>query len=249
MPWTNEPRALKDELRALAVELATGAGRILMSMEAGVITAKSSPTDLVSDADRAAEAHIFEGLRRARPRDSIIAEEGSVNQGTSGVEWVIDPLDGTVNYIYRFPQWCVSIGIEGTHRLGVIHDPNRRETFTDLSELVPSSKTELAGALIGTGFSYNAAIRARQAATVARLLPKVRDIRRGGSCALDLAWVACGRLDGFYEQDVRHWDVSAGMALVEAAGGVARQTDGVTLAAGTPGLLDRLEALVCAGRA
>lgn len=235
---------LKDELRALAVELAEEAGAILMSMEAGVITAKSSPTDVVSEADQAAEAHIFNKIMKARPKDSIIAEEGSVNIGTSGVEWVIDPLDGTVNYIYGFPQWCVSIGIEGIERLGVVHDPNRRETFTDTTRLTPSRKTELADSLIGTGFAYSARTRARQAALVAEILPQVRDIRRAGSCALDLAWVACGRLDGFYEEGVQHWDVSAGIALVEAAGGFTRQRGPVTLAAGTHELLEKLEALV-----
>lgn len=236
--------SLKDELRSLAVELAEGAGAILLSMEAGVITAKSSPTDVVSEADKAAELHIFNGIRKARPNDSIIAEEGSDNLGTSGVEWVIDPLDGTVNYIYGFPQWCVSIGIEGTERLGVVHDPNRGETFTDVSQLTPSIKTELADSLIGTGFAYSSVTRARQAALVAQIVPQVRDIRRAGSCALDLAWVACGRLDGFYEHDVKHWDVSAGMALVHAAGGCAKQIGEVTLAAGTQELLAKLEALV-----
>lgn len=236
--------SLKDELRSLAVQLATEAGAILQSMEAGVLTAKSSPTDVVSEADRAAELHIFNGIRTARPDDSIIAEEGSDNLGTSGVEWVVDPLDGTVNYIYGFPQWCVSIGIEGTERLGVVHDPNRNETFTDISDLKPSSATELADSLIGTGFAYSSVTRARQAALVAQIVPQVRDIRRAGSCALDLAWVACGRLDGFYEHDVKHWDVSAGIALVQAAGGYAKQIGAVTLAAGTKELLSKLEKLV-----
>lgn len=236
--------ALKDELRAIAVELATEAGEILLSMEAGRISAKSSPTDLVSDADRAAELHIFEKLMKLRPEDSIIAEEGSVNVGTTGIEWVIDPLDGTVNYIYGFPQWCVSIGIEGAERLGVVHDPNRRETFTDLGPHLPSQKTELADSLVGTGFSYSVEVRTRQAALLAEVLPKVRDIRRAGSCALDLAWVACGRLDGFYEEDVRHWDTSAGIAIVRGAGGFAEQRGPVTFAAGTKELLEKLQDLV-----
>lgn len=236
--------SLKDELRAIAVELATEAGQILLTMEAGLISAKSSPTDLVSDADRAAELHIFENLMKLRPDDSIIAEEGSGNAGTSGIEWVVDPLDGTVNYIYGLPHWCVSIGIEGAERLGVIHDPNRRETFTDLGPLEPSRKTELADSLIATGFSYSVQIRTRQAALVSEILPKVRDIRRAGSCALDLAWVACGRLDGFYEEDVRHWDTSAGIAIVQGAGGFAEQRGPVTFAAGTKELLEKLQDLV-----
>ncbi|MGQ0679308.1 MAG: inositol monophosphatase family protein [Actinomycetota bacterium] len=236
---------LKDDLRALAVEAATEAGELLLCMEAGVTTVKSSPTDLVSEADHAAEALIFRKIMNARPDDSIVAEEGSVNQGTSGIRWVVDPLDGTINYIYGFPQWCVSIGVEGGERLGVVYDPNRKEIFTDTSPLLAvSNRTDLAGALIGTGFSYNVEVRTRQAALAARILPLVRDIRRAGSCALDLSWVAAGRLDAFYEEDVRHWDVSAGTALVQAAGGAVRKRGEVTLAAGTEELLDRLEALV-----
>lgn len=237
--------SLVDRLRALAVELATEAGEILLAMgTGGATTSKSTPTDLVTEADRAAERHIFDKLMRLRPDDTIIAEEGSANRGTSGIQWVVDPLDGTVNYVYGFPHWCVSIGVEGAERLGVVHDPNRNETFADPSLLTPSRKTDLADSLIGTGFAYSAQTRARQARTVAGLLPVVRDIRRVGSCALDLAWVACGRLDGFYEEGVQHWDVSAGIALVNDAGGVARTTGGMTVAAGTPELLAKLERLV-----
>ncbi len=237
--------SLKDELRALAVELATEAGEILLRMgTGGVTTAKSTPTDLVTEADRAAERHIVDKLRRLRPDDAIVAEEGSANTGTSGIRWVVDPLDGTVNYTYGFPHWCVSIGVEGAERLGVVHDPSRGETFYDPALLTPSRKTDLSDSLIGTGFAYSAETRARQAATVANLLPIVRDIRRVGSCALDLAWVACGRLDGFYEEGVQHWDVSAGIALVNDAGGVARTSGPMTVAAGTEELLVKLEKLV-----
>ncbi|HVL50430.1 MAG TPA: inositol monophosphatase family protein [Actinomycetota bacterium] len=236
---------LTEQLRALAVELATEAGEILLSMGTGGRTsAKSSPTDPVTEADKAAERHIFDKLRRLRPDDSIVAEEGSGNRGTSGIQWVVDPLDGTVNYTYGFPHWCVSIGVEGAERLGVIHDPSRSETFADPSVLTPSRKTDLADSLIGTGFAYGAQTRARQAAILAHLLPVVRDIRRVGSCALDLAWVACGRLDGFYEEGVKHWDISAGIALVNDAGGVARTHGEITVAAGTEELLEKLEQLV-----
>lgn len=236
---------LRDELRALAIELATEAGEILLSMgTGGRSTTKSTPTDLVTEADRAAEQHIYRKLRRLRPEDSIIAEEGSDNRGSSGIQWVIDPLDGTVNYVYGFPHWCVSIGVEGTERLGVVHDPNRCETFADPATLTPSRKTDLADSLIATGFAYSAQTRIRQASTVARILPMVRDVRRGGSCALDLAWVACGRLDAFYEEGVKHWDTSAGTALVNEAGGVARTHGDMTVAAGTEELLEKLEALV-----
>ncbi|MGH2721960.1 MAG: inositol monophosphatase family protein, partial [Actinomycetota bacterium] len=162
----------------------------------------------------------------------------------SGVRWVIDPLDGTVNYVFGIPHWCVSIGIEGAVRLGVIHDPSRGETFTDEPGLVPGARTTLDQAMVGTGFSYSAAVRARQAEVLLRVLPRVRDIRRGGSMALDLAWVACGRLDAFYEEDSHPWDVSAGIAVVEGAGARVRMHGSLVVAAGSEALLAALEALV-----
>lgn len=228
----------------LAVDLARVAGVLLLEAHPTGLQVKSSPTDPVTDADRAAERSIVERLRRERPDDSIVSEEGSPHQGTGGVKWVIDPLDGTVNFVYGIPHWSVSIGVEGAVRLGVVHDPNRNETFTDASELRPSAKTELAEALVGTGFSYSAGVRARQSEILRRVLPNVRDIRRAGSLALDLAWVACGRLDAFYEHDSHHWDVSAGLALIESAGAVARLHGTLVVAAGTEALLDRLEGLV-----
>lgn len=228
----------------LAVDLARVAGVLLLEAHPTGLQVKSSPTDPVTDADRAAERSIVERLRRERPDDSIVSEEGSPHQGTGGVRWVIYPLDGTVNFVYGIPHWSVSIGVEGAVRLGVVHDPNRNETFTDASELRPSAKTELAEALVGTGFSYSAGVRARQSEILRRVLPNVRDIRRAGSLALDLAWVACGRLDAFYEHDSHHWDVSAGLALIESAGAVARLHGTLVVAAGTEALLDRLEGLV-----
>lgn len=257
------------------------------------IQTKTSPTDPVTEADHAAEALIFRKLKRARPNDTIVAEEGSGSHGSSGINWLIDPLDGTVNYIYGLPHWCVSIGIEGLVRLGIIYDPSRDEMFSPragenelfglskgssadrspessqaLGEpggsgaiaspggsapgrgrfvpLNPSRKTELAESLIGTGFSYSPATRGRQADIACKVIPQVRDIRRAGSCALDLAWVACGRLDGFYEEAVQPWDISAGIALIEAAGGSVRRHGDLTIAAGTPQLREKLENLVLA---
>lgn len=231
-------------LRNLAVETAQAAGDLLMNMSPGRRRAKSSPTDLVTEADRAAEKLIYEKLRQQRPDDTIVSEEGSVHEGTSGVTWVVDPLDGTINFVFGIPQWCVSIGVEGAVRLGVVHHPPLGETFTDANDLTPSAKTDLAEALVGTGFSYSSEIRARQAEVLRRVLPRVRDIRRPGSAALDLAWVACGRYDAFYEEDTHHWDISAGIALVESAGGAVRTHGSLTIAAGNEELLDKLEALV-----
>jgi myo-inositol-1(or 4)-monophosphatase len=241
---TGDAPASPDELRALAVSVAREAGALLLEARPTGVGSKSSPTDLVTDADRAAEELIVGHLMQARPDDSIIAEEGSLHEGRSGIRWVIDPLDGTVNFVYGMPHWSVSIGVEGAVRLGVIHDPSRGETFTDADPLTPSSRTDLARAMIGTGFSYSSQIRARQADVLRRVLPRVRDIRRAGSMALDLAWIACGRLDGFYEEDAHLWDVSAGIAIIEAAGGCVRTYGSLVVAAGTPALLEALEAMV-----
>ena len=233
-----------EELRSLAVEIAKGAGELLLSTKAGLTTSKSTPTDLVTDADRAAEKFIVERIRKGRPKDSILAEEGSLHEGTTGIRWVIDPLDGTINFVYGFPQWCVSIGIEGKVRAGVVYDPSRGELFTDADDLTPSNKTDLSDALIGTGFSYSSEMRSRQAKVLTKVIPLVRDIRRAGSCALDLTWVAAGRLDGFYEDDTHQWDISAGLAIIEAAGGHVRTYDKLTIAAGRLELLEQLESLV-----
>jgi myo-inositol-1(or 4)-monophosphatase len=232
------------ELRELAVSLAQEAGALLLASVPTGVGSKSTPTDLVTDADRAAEQLIVGRLRRERPDDSVIAEEGSLHVGSSGIRWVIDPLDGTVNFVFGIPHWCVSIGVEGAVRLGVIHDPSRGETFTDASALVPSSRTGLDEAMVGTGFSYSAEVRSHQAEVLRRVLPRVRDIRRGGSMALDLAWIACGRLDAFYEDNSHPWDVSAGIAIVEGAGAHVRMHGSLVVAAGTQALLAALEEMV-----
>jgi myo-inositol-1(or 4)-monophosphatase len=231
-------------LRALAVDIAREAGGLLARARPTGQRSKSSPTDIVTDADRAAEELIVGRLRTERPNDSLLAEEGSLHNGTSGNTWVVDPLDGTVNFVYGIPHWAVSIGLEGGVRLGVIYDPSRDELFTDGSALTPSGQTDLAQSLIATGFSYSAETRARQGAIVARVIPRVRDIRRGGSLALDLAWLACGRLDAMFEHDTHPWDLSAGIAMVEAAGGVVKTTGSLIIAAGNEPLFRQLEELV-----
>jgi myo-inositol-1(or 4)-monophosphatase len=245
--WAGAAEGDAATLRALAVGVAREAGTLLAKARPTGQSSKSSPTDIVTDADRAAEELIVGRLRAERPDDSLLAEEGSLHTGTTGNTWVIDPLDGTVNFIYGIPHWAVSIGLEGGVRLGVIYDPSRGELFTDDSVLTPSSQTDLAQSLIATGFSYSAETRARQGAVVARVVPKVRDIRRGGSLALDLAWTACGRLDAMYEHDTHPWDLSAGTAMLEAAGGAVKITGSTIIAAGNETLLHRLEELVLDG--
>lgn len=186
---------------------------------------KSTPTDLVSAADLEAEQAIRDVLGRERPDDAILGEEGVAKPGSSGLRWVVDPLDGTVNYLFGIPQWCVSVACEG--HAGVILDPVRDECFCVAAGhgptlngelLVPSTRSDLPTAMIATGFGYDAAVRRAQAAQVAELLPRVRDIRRLGSAALDLAWTAAGRFDAYYERGVQSWDVAAGLMLCRAAG-------------------------------
>jgi myo-inositol-1(or 4)-monophosphatase len=217
---------------------------------------KSTPTDLVSAADLDAEHAIRDVLNRRRPDDAILGEEGDEVAGTSGLRWVVDPLDGTVNYLFGLPQWCVSVACE--ERVGVILDPIRGELFEvvagrsatlDGEPVRASSRTELATALVATGFNYDSGVRARQAQVAAEVIPRVADIRRMGSAALDLAWTAAGRYDAFYERGVSAWDVAAGTMLCATAGLEVRDLqarDGLpsgVLAAPAP-IVDELFALV-----
>jgi myo-inositol-1(or 4)-monophosphatase len=194
-----------------------------------VVTAKSSATDLVSEADHAAEALIRRRLAAARPGDGILGEEEGDAAGTTGVRWVVDPLDGTVNFLFGIPQWCVSIACEDADGTlaGVVYDPLRDELWSaerdgaarlNGVEVQGSRQTDLSQAMVATGFSYDEDARAAQGATVARLLPRVRDIRRHGAAALDLAWASAGRYDAFYERGLNHWDEAAGALLCERAG-------------------------------
>lgn len=195
------------------------------------LATKSSPTDLVSDADRDAEQLLFDHIRAARPQDAILGEEGGESAGGGELTWVLDPLDGTVNFLYGIPAWCVSVAAmdERGHLVGVVHDPLHDETFTavrgggarlDGSPVRVSEKGDLSTALVATGFSYDPEIRDAQAEVVRRVLPRVRDIRRAGSAALDLCSVACGRVDAFYEAWMGPWDRAAGELIAREAGAV-----------------------------
>jgi myo-inositol-1(or 4)-monophosphatase len=193
------------------------------------VSAKSSPTDLVSEADHAAEALIRRRLGAARPDDGILGEEEGDAAGTSGLRWVVDPLDGTVNFLFGIPQWAVSIACEDADGAlaGVVYDPLRDELWSaerggparcNGRELRGSDKADLSQAMVATGFGYDAQLRAQQGAAVARLLPHVRDIRRLGAAALDLAWTAAGRYDVFYERGLSAWDLAAGGLLCRRVG-------------------------------
>jgi myo-inositol-1(or 4)-monophosphatase len=247
------------ELLEVAIAAARSAGDVLVARyphAARGVATKSTPTDLVSEADLAAERAIRDVLAQRRPDDAIVGEEGDDVAGSSGLRWIVDPLDGTVNYLFGIPQWSVSVACEG--RVGVILDPLRGELFTvregeaallDGVTMQGPPRRELATAMISTGFGYDAEVRASQAAVVARLLPHVRDIRRLGSAALDLAWTAAGRYDAFYEYGLNAWDRAAGEMLCRAAGLEVRDLDplpstgrGVLVA--RPELVDKLLAIV-----
>ncbi len=222
-----------DDLLALAVDLARDAGALLLDRFEGgreqALESKSTPTDLVSEADLASERLIRERLALLRPADGILGEEGGGTQGTSGLTWVVDPLDGTVNFLFGIPQWCVSVAVtdEQGSLVGAIFDPCRGELFVatrvgdPLLNGVPiaaSDRTELSSAMVATGFAYDASVRAAQAKVFAGLVPRVRDVRRFGSAALDLAWTACGRYDAYFERTVKPWDIAAGTLICQRAG-------------------------------
>jgi myo-inositol-1(or 4)-monophosphatase len=221
------------DLLAVAAEAAAAAAEVLLPRFGSerALRSKSSPTDLVSEADLAAERAIREVLAARRPDDGVLGEESTGDApGSSGLRWVVDPLDGTINFLYGLPQWCVSVAVTdaaGRALAGVVLDPVLGERFAATADGPPtlngeplraSSLGDLSEALVGTGFGYEAAVREVQARTVAAVLPRVRDIRRAGSAALDLAWTAAGRLDAYYERGVKVWDYTAGLLVAERAG-------------------------------
>ncbi|MEU5431263.1 inositol monophosphatase family protein [Streptomyces olivoreticuli] len=251
----------KDELLAVALEAADRAGALLRDgrpADLGVAATKTSPIDVVTEMDIAAEKLITGFLAERRPADGVLGEEGASSAGTSGVRWIVDPLDGTVNYLYGLPSWAVSIAaeVDGEAVVGVVAAPMRGETYRAVRgegaylgnrRLAVRSAPDLDHALIGTGFGYLQSRRAAQAEVLRSLLPAVRDIRRGGSAAIDLCDVACGRLDGYYERGLNPWDFAAGALIAREAGAItggrpgAPATTELTVAA-PPGLFDPLQA-------
>jgi myo-inositol-1(or 4)-monophosphatase len=251
------------ELLALAERAARGAGDLLrerLHAPATGLAYKSSETDPVSDADRDAESAIRSLLLAARPDDALLGEEGTASRGASGLRWVIDPLDGTVNFLYGQPTFAVSIACEDDDGplVAVVHHPSSGETFSarrgggamrDGVALAVRRPESVAHALVATGFSYEPARRVLQGALVARIVPLVRDLRRAGSAAIDLAWVASGRLDGYFEHGLNAWDWAAGALLVSEAGGKVVRLPAAGglpggLVAGAPELVDALVELL-----
>ncbi|MEV7084374.1 inositol monophosphatase family protein [Streptomyces sp. NPDC093085] len=254
---------LAAELLALALEAARRAGALLRDGrpdDLAVAATKSSPVDVVTEMDIAAEKLITGFLAEARPDDGFLGEEGASTVGTSGVRWVVDPLDGTVNYLYGLPTWAVSIAAEyaGETLAGVVEAPMRRETFHAVRgggaflggrPLSCRPDAPLERALVSTGFNYVTAVRTRQAEIAQRLIPRLRDIRRSGSAAIDLCDVAAGRLDGYYERGLHPWDLAAGDLIAREAGartgGRPGAGPGFELAvAATPGVFGPLQKLL-----
>ncbi|HEX4062294.1 MAG TPA: inositol monophosphatase family protein [Streptosporangiaceae bacterium] len=234
-----DPRGLLTLAQAAADEAAAMLADRRSTGRPGVLATKSSPTDVVTEADRAAEAMITARILADRPADRILGEEGGLSEPTgagreSNVRWIVDPLDGTVNYLYGLPDFAVSIAAEvgGTIVAGVVHAPERREVFTAIAgqgawlraagqppvRLRCNTGVHLDRALVATGFGYLAARRKVQGEVVAALLPLVRDIRRAGSAAVDLCSVAAGRVDAYYERGVNYWDFAAGGLVATEAG-------------------------------
>lgn len=262
------------ELEALAVDFAEAAARLIRDERPGDLGAqsKTSRTDVVTVMDTRSEEFLRDRILTARPRDGLLGEEGSASPSQTGLTWVIDPIDGTTNYLYGMPLYAVSVAVvvgnpsEPGWRpvVGAVCSPGMGVTWSARTrggarsaaigggtprEVAVGGATELAQGLVGTGFGYQAAVRAEQAAVLTTVLPRVRDIRRLGSAAVDLCLVGDGRLDAYYESGLKPWDLAAGWLIVTEAGGVVSGPGGadpdVTLTvAGNRMVHDQLRELV-----
>lgn len=274
MPTPVSPVAdhLPEQLADLAASIAHSVGiRVRQMREGGVSLTgtKSSPTDIVTAADEEAERLIVRALVEARPQDGILGEEGASREGTSGIVWVIDPIDGTVNYLYNIPAYSVSIAatvsapgafFDGRRAIsGAVYNPVSDELFTawegggarcNGSAIRISDHGDLATSLVSTGFGYMVEDRTLQADVAAKLLPRVRDIRSLGSCAYDMCLLASGRLDAYYESGVHAWDYAAAALIAQEAGAMLLGRDddtppgGPLLVAAAPALAPLLRAAV-----
>jgi myo-inositol-1(or 4)-monophosphatase len=261
------------DLLALACTAAVEAGDLLAGQRGrpAVVATKSSPTDVVTEMDQLAERLIRAHIRAQRPEDAILGEEGGETGAGSHVRWVVDPLDGTVNYLYGLPDWAVSIAaeVDGQIVAGVVYAPRRREIFgaelgqgawrsnqpdtgrpgTGRTAIRCNDGVPLSRALIATGFGYEPGRRVVQGQVLSIVLPRVRDIRRNGACSVDLCMLASGRVDGYYERGVNYWDIAAGGLIAGEAGAIVRGLDGktagpsMTIAAG-PALFGELHDLL-----
>jgi myo-inositol-1(or 4)-monophosphatase len=272
-----EPEPDHDDLLALACTAAVAAGDLLAghSGRPAVLATKSSPTDVVTEMDQAAERLIRQLIAARRPGDAVLGEEGGQTGAGARVRWVVDPLDGTVNYLYGLPDWAVSVAAEvaGEIVAGAVCVPRRDAIFgatlgggswraslaaygeagggpADVGErLTCNADVPLGRALVATGFGYAPGRRRVQGQVIAAILPRVRDVRRAGACAIDLCSLAAGNVDAYFERGVQYWDIAAGSLIAREAGGVVGGLCGraagpsMTLAAG-PALFTELHELL-----
>lgn len=228
------------ELLDVATTLAQGAGALVRertataraSGESARVSAKSTPTDLVTDVDRAAESWLLDRLREWRPADAVLGEEQGASEGSTGVRWLLDPIDGTVNFVLGQPDYAVSVAaeVDGVVVAGAVYAPATGDLYTaslgggahlDGEALHGPRGVPLARAVLGTGFGYDPARRRLQAAVLGRLIDRIADIRRIGAASLDLCAVAAGRLDGYFEVGLNPWDWGAGLLVAREAGALA----------------------------
>lgn len=256
------------ELLDLATVTAARAAALIidgLSRARALVDTKTTGTDMVTEMDRASEELILSALLDARPNDAVLGEEGTDRAGTTGVRWIIDPIDGTTNYLYGHAGFAVSIAaeIDGVIEIGVVHDPLHGEVFSAMrgggatrngAPVRASTEVDLARALVATGFSYEPERRRRQAAVLQQVLPEVRDLRRMGAASVDLCSVACGRVDAYFERGLQPWDHAAGALIATEAGALVGDLDGgppvfdFCLAA-PPALFEPLRALLDAAGA
>jgi myo-inositol-1(or 4)-monophosphatase len=265
---TNTPLASSD-LLAIARGIAIEAGELARTRRAQgvqVAASKSSLEDIVTFADRETESLIRSRIADARPNDGFFGEESGAETGTSGLTWIVDPIDGTVNYLYGLPHYAVSIAVvEGEPEptrwraiAGVVVNPAIGEVFTaaagggaflGLVPIRPASPVDLSQALVGTGFAYSAETRTEQARVLSGLVSQIRDVRRMGTASLDLCAVACGRLDGYFERGLKPWDHAAGALIAREAGAEVTLEGGAPDArdlvfAAAPGIADQLQRML-----
>jgi myo-inositol-1(or 4)-monophosphatase len=251
-------------LLALALAAAREAARLVVDERPDgrldVAATKSTATDIVTEMDRRSEQLVVERILADRPDDGFLGEEGASREGTAGVTWVIDPIDGTVNYLYEIPSYAVSVAarVGGEVVAGAVVNPASGETWTatlgggaflDGRPVRVNASPGLAMALVATGFGYAAERRARQAEILRVVLPQVRDVRRAGAASLDLCALACGRIDAYYEQGLKPWDLAAGGLVAAEAGALVgglrgRPAGEALVVAAPPGLFEELADLL-----
>lgn len=251
------------DLLVVAEGLARAAGDMaLRGRKSGDVaaTTKSSPTDMVTQYDKASEELITSGLASRRPHDGIIGEEGASVSGSSGITWHIDPIDGTSNFYFDIPMWAVSIGAvdENGPLVGVVYAPALGEMYTAIrgegaflngSPIHVRDNSELSDALVCTGFSYRVHERTQHAQRVAQMVTHIRDIRRFGAAAIDLCFVACGRYDAYFEEHLHSWDLVAGQVIATEAGAIVTNYAGESVTpaqvlAAQPGIQQQLIQLI-----